>query len=345
MKTKNRRNNNKGIALVIVMMIMLVMSLIGGAFVSVSAYQHKQAINEDKGLKAHYLARAGAEAALQAWQDAPSTSKPVGAFDPVYLNASNGFDAQATNSKGNFVVTITNPTSLSTFIRSVGTVGDKQETVSVTINTVIDLIPGPTPTYVDGRLTGFYDYTSGQLNHGEFPHDFNHDMSTKGTVKNEALHAKGLKIPNKNSDSAKLTFERMLFSSTFQVIHNSVILKSNIIVFTDPIDFSANSNSEGDLTLEAYGSGGDYPEITPVTATINYDTWSGDWGVLIIDGVGYYYKDIHDGVQIKSEADITTHINNHNMYPILDPDELNMYLSEVVPTTLSVTSYSILWSK
>jgi|GEM_PF-1982661 len=344
MKAKNNIiNNKKGIALVVVMMIMLVMSLIGGAFISVSAYQNKQAINEDRVLKAHYLARAGAEAALEAWQNAPADSKPVGDFDPVYLNASNGFDDQAANSKGMFEVTITNPTTLSTFIESVGTVGNIQESVNITINTVIDLIPGPTPNYVKGEDTGFYQYSSGQLYIGEFPDD-EHPTGNKGTVKNEAQKGKGLKLPHKNSES-KLTFERMLFSSTFQILYGPVVLESNIIVFTDPIDYKLNGNDNGSLTLEAYGSGGSYPIITPWTATIEGDAWSGYWGVLIINGVGYYYKDINDGVRIESEADIVTHISNHNMYPILDPDELNLYLSEVVPTTLSVTSYSILWSK
>ena len=326
----------KGVGLVTVVVLTMILAILGTSFLSVSLYQTRQASNQEKGTEAHYLARAGAEAMLEAWQKAPSTDKPSGTFDTVYLNDSGRFvGAEPSSYKGKFDVTITTE-GTSTVIKSTGTVRNMQKVVNVTINEITSEIPGPTPDYIDGRLTGFYDYTSGQINNpGEYPSS----ISNKGTVKNEAKNAKGLKIANKNKGSAKLTFERMLFTSPIQVVHQSIILQSNVIVFSAPIDFKSNGNLKGDITLQVYGA---LNGVTPIVRTKNGVT--GNWGVVVIDGVGYFYKDIAGGIVIKSQSDITAHCAAGNMDIITDPDELNRYIGGVVPTMLKVTSYSILWS-
>ena len=326
---KNRSKNKKGIALAVVMMVVLVLTLIGGTMVSVSAYQYKQSINEDKAMQAHFLARAGAAAALEAWQNSPSTNKPLGTYNPVYLNTGNGFDSTAAGAKGRFDVTVTNPNATTAVISSVGTVGQVQRSVKVTINTVTAQVPKPEPSYTTD--TGFYDYTSGQINEGIFPPSA---QSNRGVVKNEAKNAKGLKIPNKNSGSATLVFEKMLFSSGVQVVHNSIILQGNIIVFTKPIDWSANTNSKGDITLKVYGS---LNGATPIPKTV-----VGTWGVVVFEGVGYYYK---NNVVLRNNADIAIQVGLGNMEEITDQSILDGFLDGIVPTMLTVTSYSILWSK
>jgi len=328
-----RAKRNKGMALIVVLMVMLVLSILGVSFLSISTFQTNQAIREDKGLQAHYLARAGAEAALAAWQNAPSTAKPTGTFDPVYLSSSDAFvNTLPADLKGKFDVTITlNGTS--NVIHATGTVGNVQKDVNVTINTISSVIPGPVPSYIDGSTTGFYDYTSRQINSGIFPPS---SFSNRGTVKDEAKGGKGLKIPNKNRPSATQIFEKMLFTSAIQTIHNSIILKSNVIVFIEPVDFSLNTNSKGALILQVYGNlNGAVPILRSGVA----------WGVVIFSGVGYYYKDIVGGVVLRSASDIASNVSLGNLELITDQSILNGYLSGVVPTSLTVTSYSILWSK
>lgn len=325
----------KGMTLVVVMMVMVVLSILGASFVALSTYQNKEAIREDRGLQAHYIARAGAESALKAWQNAPSSAKPSGAFDTVYLSSSNVFsNTSTTDAKGKFDVTIT-PNGTSTVISSVGTVGTIRKTVNVTVNTIVSVIPGPTPSYVDGDRTGFYTDVNGQINPGVWSY------TGTGTVKNEAKNGKGLKLVNKNAGPATLKYEKMLFSSPIQVMHNSIILVANVIAFTQPVDFSLNGNSKGDLTLKVYGSENG---ATPITRSgIN-------WGVVSFNGKGYYYK---DGVVIKSDNEsnssipysIAYYVSIGKMELITDPNVINGYLGGVIPTSLTVTSYSILWSK
>lgn len=323
--------NEKGMALAVVMMAMLVMFLIGASFISVSAYQNTQASNQDKGMQAHYLAQGGAEAALEAWLNAPNDTKPSGTLDTVYLNSSNEFKNVNSNSKGKFDVSITN-NSTTTLISSVGTVGEIQKKVSVTINTIQSVIPAPNPNYISG--VGFYDYTSGQINalkgsNFEWPPT---GQSTTGIVKNEAKKGKGLKIPNKNTGTVQQTFEKMLFSSPVQVLHNKIILKANVLVFMDDVDYSSNNDSKGALVLKVYSG------ITPSPA-------SGNWGIAIFNGAGYYFKDITEGVILRNQGDVATRIAEGSMVLITDPNVLKPFLDEVLGNPLTVTSYSILWSK
>lgn len=329
--------NNKGITMAIVIMVMLVLFLIGTAFISVSAYQNTQAANQDKGMHAHYIARAGAEAALEAWLDAPSSLKPSGTLDPVYLSSANEFTNDNTGNKGYFEVSISQDASDpdKTLITSVGTVGTIQKRVTVTINTIQSVVPAPDPAYVSGE--GFYDYNSGQINAVKDA-DFKWPPpghSTTGIVKNEAKNGKGLKIPSKNTGTATQVYEKMLFSSTLQVLHNSVILKSNVIVFMDDIDFSNNKDSKGALVLQVYS-----PSVAGTGRTIT--DHEGNWGVVIFNGVGYYFRDIPEGVVLRSESDIA---EGPNMVLITDPNELNPFLSDILGEPLTIKSYTILWSK
>lgn len=334
--------NNKGITMAIVIMVMLVLFLIGTAFISVSAYQTTQSVNQDKGMNAHYLARAGAEAALEAWLDAPTALKPSGTLDPVYLSSTNEFTNVSAGNKGQFEVTISQDASDpdKTLITAIGTVGTIQKKVSVTINTIQSVVPAPDPSYVSGE--GFYDYTSGQINAVKDA-DFKWPPpghSTHGIVKNEAKKGKGLKIPNKNTGTATQVYEKMLFSSTLQVLHNSVILKSNVIVFMEDVDYSNNSDSKGALELFVYpsteGENGGGLTITGL---------SGFWGVVIFNGTGYYFKDMPDGVVLRHQSDIADRILEGSMVLIEDPNELNPFLSEILGEPLTIKSYTILWSK
>jgi hypothetical protein len=330
--------NNKGIAMAAVIMTMLVLFLVGTAFVSVSAYQNTQAANHDKGMRAHYLARAGAQAALEAWIDAPNSNKPSGDLDRVYLSSANEFTHEATGSTGYFDVSIESdpldPEKVT--ITSVGTVGQIEKTVRVTIDTIQSVIPAPDPNYVSGE--GFYEYNSGQINAVKGS-DFKWPppgQSTKGIVKNEAKKGKGLKIPNKNTGSATQRYEKMLFVSTLQVLHNEIILESNVIVFTKDIGF--HGKDEGYLILKVH------PDTAEVASGVRTKDGS-KWGVVIFNGVGYYFKDITGGIVLQKQSDVDDYVASGAMELITNPDELNLFLDEVLGNPLTVTSYSIVWSK
>ncbi|MBU3153367.1 hypothetical protein [Clostridium estertheticum] len=125
-----------GSALIVVIMVMVVMMILGAAILNVSISQTMQASNEDKRIQAHYLARSGAEATLNAWKSATS-NKPNGSCGTVYLNNLNQFvNVDSSKTIGKFDVTITNPDSVTTIITSKGTVGNVIQTIIVTIVTV-----------------------------------------------------------------------------------------------------------------------------------------------------------------------------------------------------------------
>ena len=324
-----RKNNKKGITLAIVIMLMLLLSIMGATFLGISLNQSRQAAIVDKGMQAYYLARSGAEAVLSAWQKNPGT---LGSYEPVYLNSANNFVETNADEKGHFIVSITvNPNDMTqTIIHSIGSVGGIQKDVSVLINATSDQIMNP-PTFVDGATTGFYDLPSGQFNPD--PNPWPHVGSTKGVVKNQAKS--GLKNPNKNTVSVSQKFERMLFNSTVSVFHNKIRLFSNVIYFTQPIDFDkpGGASELGSIELNIYGEG------VPVKTFGGYD-----WGVVIlqVDGkeMGYYFKGISGGITLSSNSDIATAVGNGNLVGIEDFSQYKNYFGN----QLTVTSYSIKWT-
>ena len=336
-----RKNNKKGIALAIVIMLMLLLSIMGATFLGISLNQSRQAAIVDKGMQAYYLARSGAEATLSSWQNAPSASKPSGTLDAVYLDGSNNFTNNSASAIGNFVASITiNPSDANqTVIRSVGVVGGIQKDVTILINKTVKSIVNPS-NFRNGDDTGFYTLPSGQLNPDVTPWPL--DNNTKGVVRNKGKNNGGLKAPNKNTVRIAQTFERILFDSTFSVYHNQVELLSNAIYFTKPIDFDkpGGAAAQGSLVLKIYG--------TQNGAVIERVSGGYNWGVVILQvgGVekGYFFKDIPGGVILTSESDIQAQVTATNMELITDQDLLNKY-KNYFGTTMNVTSYSILWTK
>ena len=310
---------NKGSALIVVIMVMVIMMILGTAILNISLSETRQASYEDKRIQAHYLARSGAEATLSAWEDADNDSKPSGDCRTKYLDSSNQFvDTPATNTM--FDVKVTKQGD-DTVISSVGTVGNVKQTVTVTIKEVTTSVPAPPQSAVAGETLGWYSFNSGQINTG---------VNTTGRGKTVTIKAKNaLKIPNKNSPAANFEADQMQFMSQIQVFHNSIILSAKLIVFNVPVDFTNNGNGNGALVLKVLDNG-----FVP-----NKSRFTGTVGVIFFQNEGYYFKNIVGGVILKKPSDIQNQVTANNLEKITDPKS-----SFVSTDTQTIVSYSIIWS-
>lgn len=315
---------NKGSALIVVIMVMVIMTILGAAILNISLSQTMQASNEDKRIQAHYLARAGAEAALSAWKDADNDNKPSGVSNPVYLNSSNVFVyTQTANMIGQFDVNVSPvEQGKDTVITSKGTVGNVTQTVKVTIKEVTISVPIPPLDPVYGKDLNWYSFNSGQINTND------NIMSGKG--KNVIVEAKNsLKIPNKNSPAANFEADQMQFLSQIQILHNSIILSGKLIDFNVPVDFSNNGNGNGALVLKVLDNG-----FEP-----NGSHFIGRVGVIFFQNIGYYFKNVDGGIILKNSSDIQDQVTANNLEKIIDPK--SSFLST---DTKTIISYSIIWS-
>ena len=335
MEVERLKKHNNGMALVVVIISMMVLLILGTSILQISSFQSKHEAIERKGLQAQYLARAGAEAALKAWKNATNDHKPLGEFDKVYLTDMDTFvNLDDGKRKGYFVVYIVDAAAGSalveggsTTIRSVGQTGGVSKTVTVSLTHTRSNIFVPLTT---GHDLGFYDESSGQLNPGVWPVV---GKGTRGVVNNKAQNGKGLKHPSASKAPASLVYERMLFESEFQVVHNTVNLTANVIYFVQPIDFPTKRDPDANITLKVYNKG----DGTATPIIFNNDAW----GVLIIVDKAYYYK---TGVILKSVADIQTNIDKGLMVEILDKSEIDKFKKMVTNGSIEVDSYAILWS-
>lgn len=312
----------KGAALVIVIMVTAVLMILGTAILNVSLSESKQASFEDKKIQAHYLARSGADATLNAWEN--STTKPSGT-STVYLNSSNEFITTNTappNAIGKFDVTVAVPTGTDTVITSVGTVGTVTQTVTVTIKNITTTVKIPPTDAVSGESLGWYDSTNGQFTKGQY----NHTADTGVAVKLQTKSSNGLKLPSNFKAPVCLQADKLFFISPFHLLHNSIVLTSTVIAFTDSIE--TLSVDKGSIVLKVLDAG--------VTRTGK----NGTWGVVYFADKGYFFKYLKDGVTISSPNDIQINIGYGNLEEIKQGEYVNPFLGG----TKTISSYSVLWS-
>ncbi len=86
----NALKNERGAALVVVMIALFVISLLSGALWQYSMFDTMHTIRQEKEMRAFYLARAGAEAAMAAWQKTPALQTGSFQSKEVYLDTENG---------------------------------------------------------------------------------------------------------------------------------------------------------------------------------------------------------------------------------------------------------------
>ncbi|MBK5240153.1 PilX N-terminal domain-containing pilus assembly protein [Clostridium sp.] len=280
--------NNKGSALIVVIMVMVVMTILGMAMLNISLSETRQASNEDKRLQAHYLARSGAEATLSAFENPDIVIKPIGTCEPVFLNNSNQFvNAQPVNMNGKFVVEIKKVGSVTTII-SVGTVGNVQQTVIVTRVKGTTTVTDPPGDTVSGADLLWYDPSSGQAS------DDANVLSGKGKIVTVDFDKpnKRLKIEKKTP-----TYEAdtIVFTTDIWNFKSPLTLNAGMLIFDVKLVMNRNGKNDGKLVLKVLPSVG-------VIRTDKIDTTE-KWGRIQYDSQWYYYK---NGSEIKSHDEFKT---------------------------------------
>lgn len=313
---KYLRNEN-GLAMPLVLVVLIVLVLLGTAIWQYSIADTQHVYRDEQRMKAHYMARAGADAALEAWITAEQGLKPTGTSDPVYFNNQTGLFVEedpGIDLGGSFIVTI-GQNAGKTEIVSTGYYNDVTQKVIVEVNP---------PVY--GHDLGWYDYKSGQFNNGSYTAAGAVILEAKDT--GNSLQA--LKNPNSTVSlkADALFFLSPLGQGTGGGAYSSLLeLRSDIIVFLN--DISINKNS-GDIVLfgfsdtsgkEIFGpDGGKWGAVYfPASVSIGTDN-------LDIQGKAFYFPLRPEGVSIRNNRDL--------LRPIENP---------VVPT---ISSYStIIWKE
>lgn len=116
MKEDRMNKNEKGAALVVVIAVFMVLTILSGTFITVSTFEQKNSIREEKRIKAYYAARSGADAAAQSLINNVNNARNL-------LNATNPSTVTGSASGGTFSATVTKENDGNITIQSTGTVG------------------------------------------------------------------------------------------------------------------------------------------------------------------------------------------------------------------------------
>lgn len=215
--------DQKGAAMPLALMVMLVLGLLGTALWQYSTTDTLHVKLDEQRKQAYYLARSGADSALRAWMEAPSSNKPNGTTEPVNYGA------------GNFKVTISAQTKITDplVIESTGKVGDMEQKVKVTI----------TSNFIFGHELDWYDESSGHIpEKGKTPKD--------GSGKHVVL-----KVGNKLKDNKKtvaLKSDAMYFENSLgDPFQERLELHAVTIVFASGtvIDMNQQGSNNGRVIL------------------------------------------------------------------------------------------------
>ena len=228
-------DNEKGAAMVIAIMVVFVLFILGTALWQYSVSDTIHVARDEKRLQAYYLARTGAEAAYNAWEESAYNNKPAGETVPMYLDTSTDEFTQdsTTDNKGSFTVTITN-TGNTTSIKSTGRVDDVTQTVEVLISA----------SYQYGDTLNWYRLPSGQVDPGVYKAT---GAIILGPNPDSSQTANSLKNPA--SGSASYTAQAMFFYYPIDTANSdSLTLTAETIVFEEDLIFGNN----GKMILKVY---------------------------------------------------------------------------------------------
>jgi hypothetical protein len=284
--------NNRGAAMPISLVVMLVLSLLGTALWQYSVNDTLHVARDQQRMQAYYLARAGADATLQAWLEAPAASRPSGVGNTVYLKDDGTFSTTdpGVAKAGQFSVTVTNNVDGSVSIVSFGDVRGLTQRVTVTLSS----------SFVYGHDLGWYHSSSGQMTSGVAL-----AVATQPVII-EATSGK-IKLP---SSGSTVTFEgpALFFDSDLDgPFHNRLNLKAETIVF----DQSAGSGirmkqNEGKLFLYVpdgmgivrEGVAGLWGRVYFPPSVKHHKTEVLHTDGLMLGGRAFYFQKKTDGVDI-----------------------------------------------
>lgn len=198
------------------LLVMLVMSLLGTALWQYSVTDTIHVSRDQERIQAYYLARAGADATLQAWLQSPSGSRPEGTGDPVYLHRDGSFVTTdpGADKAGEFTVTVTNEADGSVTISASGEVNGLTQRVMITLSY----------SFVYGHNLGWYHENSGQMNTGA-----GLAVATQPVVV-DATSGK-VKLPSSGSEVTFVAPALFFASDLDGPFHHRLNLKAETIVF------------------------------------------------------------------------------------------------------------------
>ena len=245
--------------------------------------------------------------------DADKNNKPSGTCKPVFLNSSNVFVYdKPSNMIGQFDVNVISSANKNkdTVITSVGTVGNVEQTVTVTIKPVTTEIPISQGPKVTGDTLKWYNPNSGQASVG------NHTIGDKGVT--VLVSDPGLKVVH---GTPVYQADIIRFTTGIWNFKYPLTLKVGMLSFDSTITISTNRNggNDGRLILQ----------VLPLASVTRIDK-SGEWGRIKYKSQWYYYS---DETEIVTDADF----NSLDKIPITDP---NFPSSD----KQQISSYSITWS-
>lgn len=121
-----KSDNNKGIAFILVLIIMTVSAIVIAIILSINTADAKEASNQEQRMQARYIARAGADAAAKYVQDHTSEFNPLTFTSKSIPTTAIG--------EGSFSAEITKPYNGSIIVQSIGVVAGLTEQVSITLS-------------------------------------------------------------------------------------------------------------------------------------------------------------------------------------------------------------------
>jgi Tfp pilus assembly protein PilV len=313
------RKHDEGMAMPLTLVVMLVLTLLGTALwqYSVTGLMHVR--KDETRMQSYYLARAGAEATLQAWRQAGKNNKPVGASDTLYLDKNTNtfvLDKPA-NSGGKTNVTITTAGNITTIV-STGEVDGLQQRATVTLLSEF--------TY--GHSLNWYSETSGQI---QAPSGYIHPPNPPGIYESVILRAKdtGNALQTIKDPETPTTFEAMaLFFESPVKTHKTLTLIAETIVFDADVQLKGTGQQDGAIMLFV-------PEkpALGISMGVSIDGTANRYGKI------YFKKNIYIEQQNQAET-----ISGKSFYFLKTSNGLNLkdvtirYLGETVVKKLNGTT-------
>lgn len=262
--------NESGAAMIVALLVVLVMFILGTALWQYSVSDTIHVDRDEKRLQAYYLARTGAEAALQAWQESAYNNKPSGDTSTMYLDKATGeFTSDVTSDYvGSFTANISSGDN-NTTIKSTGTVDDITQTVQVLVLAAFQY----------GDDLGWYNLPSGQIDSGSY--------NAEGAVllgPNPDITQTANSLKNPASGSAAYEAQAIFFYYPMNTANaDRLTLTAEIIVFEEDLIFGNN----GEMELKLYqGSTKGIVFFSDVYGQNKNDPF------FISNNAYYFYKDV-----------------------------------------------------
>ena len=209
------RDEQGMIAIGVALMLIVVLALFGGVLWQYSMAELNRVSRTERDLEALFLAKAGAEAVMAAWIEAPHNAKPEGAAERIYFNSETGLfqSYEPEDCLGYVDVTVT----------KINDPGHERDQLTEIV------------------ATGVVGGVSRQVKVSSYPHLFGHDDSLKwyheqtGVVRSYDAQAEELVI---------IRSKQPIHFQKEQIVPAATGFTAPILLFQRPLDLSFNQQTE-----------------------------------------------------------------------------------------------------